>query len=246
MKTLLYKEVTRFMRVPGQTVLAPLISTSLYFVVFGLTGRVYTMDGVPYLRFIVPGLVFLGIANNAFLNSSSSLFITKLQGTIVDLLAAPMGPVEILFGFITGAMIRGLVVGVLIWLVAAGFTDFGLVHPAVSLGVLLLVSYTFSVLGLLAAIWAEKFEQINFFPTFVMLPLTFLGGVFYSVKSLPAPWNTVSLFNPMVYMAELMRFGFLGTTAFDPVVGASVLLLVSALATGVAVAALRVGYKLKQ
>jgi ABC-2 type transport system permease protein len=157
-----------------------------------------------------------------------------------------MGAAEILFGFITGAMIRGLVVGVLIWLVSAFFTGFDLAHPLVALGALLLVSYTFSVLGLLAAVWAEKFEQINFFPTFVMLPLTFLGGVFYSVKSLPAPWDTISLFNPMVYMAELLRFGFLDVTAFSPAVGASALLAVALLATGVAVAALRSGYKLKQ
>ena len=107
------------------------------------------------------------------------------------------------------------------------------------------MGYTFSVLGLLAAVWARD-EQISFFPTFVMLPLTFLGGVFYSVKALQPPWNTISLFNPMVYMAELMRFGFLGTTSFDPVVGAAALLSLSALATGVAVAALRAGYKLKQ
>ncbi|HVE86749.1 MAG TPA: ABC transporter permease, partial [Myxococcales bacterium] len=200
MRTLLGKEVKRFMRVPGQTVLAPLMSTSLYFVVFGysLGGRVHQIDGVPYLRFIVPGLVFLGIANNAFLNSSSSLFITKLQGTIVDLLAAPLGAAEILFGFIGGAMIRGLAVGLLIWLVSALFTDFSLAHPLVAVGVLLLVSYTFAMLGLLAAVWAEKFEQINFFPTFVMMPLTFLGGVFYSVRELPSPWNHISLFNPMV------------------------------------------------
>jgi ABC-2 type transport system permease protein len=248
MRTLLGKEVKRFMRVPGQTVLAPLMSTSLYFVVFGysLGGRVHQIDGVPYLRFIVPGLVFLGIANNAFLNSSSSLFITKLQGTIVDLLAAPLGAAEILFGFIGGAMIRGLAVGLLIWLVAALFTGFDLAHPGVAALALLLSSYTFSVLGLLAAVWAEKFEQINFFPTFVMLPLTFLGGVFYSVKSLPSPWSTISLFNPMVYMAELMRYGFLGVTAFPPLLGAGALLLLSGLATGVAVAALRAGYKLKQ
>ena len=247
MRTLLEKEVRRFMRVPGQTVLAPLISTSLYFVVFGTVGEsVRQVEGVPYLRFIVPGLVFMGIANNSFLNSSSSMFITKLQGTVVDLLAAPLGAAEILLGFIGGGMIRGLVVGLLIWLVAAGFTGFELAHPGVLLGVLLLTSYTFSVLGLLAAVWAEKFEQINFFPTFVMLPLTFLGGVFYSVKSLHWPWNTISLFNPMVYMAELMRYGFLDATAFDPWVGGGALAVIAALSTTLAVAAIRSGYKLKQ
>ena len=248
LRTLLSKEVKRFLRVPGQTVLAPLVSTSLYFVVFGysLGGRVHQIDGVPYLRFIVPGLVFLGIANNAFLNSSSSLFIAKLQGTVVDLLAAPLGAAELLCGFIGGAMIRGLVVGGLIWLVAAFRTGFGLSHLGVSALALVLTSYVFSVLGLLAGLWAEKFEQVNIFPTFIMLPLTFLGGVFYSVKSLPSPWDTISLFNPMVYMAELMRYGFLGASSFDPRVGVSALSVLAAASTAVAAAALRSGYKLKQ
>src|SRR5690242_287380 len=204
MKSLLVKEVRRFMRVPGQTVLSPLISTSLYFLVFGysISGRVHQVEGLPYLQFIVPGLVFLGLANNAFLNSSSSLFISKIQGTIVDLLVAPLGPLELMAGFTGGAMVRGLMVGVLTWAVATLFTGFRLEHPLATLLFLLLSSYTFSVLGILAAVWAEKFEQINFFPTFVMLPLTFLGGIFYSVRELPAPWNHISLFNPMVYMVE--------------------------------------------
>jgi ABC-2 type transport system permease protein len=248
MKTLLAKEVRRFMRVPGQTVLSPLISTTLYFVVFGysLAGRVHEVEGVPYLSFIVPGLVFLGLANNAFLNSSSSLFINKIQGTIVDLLVAPLGPLELMVGFIGGAMTRGLMVGGLTYVVASVFTGFRLEHPLVTLLVLLLSSYTFSVLGMLAAMWAEKFEQINFFPTFVMLPLTFLGGIFYSVRELPSPWDTVSLFNPMVYMVEGLRYGMLGRSAFSPVVGSGILLGVALVASGLGWAALRSGYKLKQ
>jgi ABC-2 type transport system permease protein len=247
MKTLLSKEVRRFMRVPGQTVLSPLISTSLYFLVFGysLSGRVHTVQGVPYLQFIVPGLVFLGLANNAFLNSSSSLFINKIQGTIVDLLVAPLGPLELMAGFIGGAMVRGLMVGGLTWVVAALFTGFHLEHPLVTLLFLLLSSYTFSVLGILAAVWAEKFEQINFFPTFVMLPLTFLGGIFYSVHELPTPWNHISLFNPMVYMVEGLRYGMLGQSGFPPLLGSSILVALALVATGVAWAALRSGYKLK-
>lgn len=247
MKTLLTKEVRRFMRVPGQTVLSPLISTSLYFLVFGysLSGRVSEVEGVPYLQFIVPGLVFMGLANNAFLNSSSSLFITKIQGTVVDLLVAPLGPFELLAGFIAGAMVRGLLVGGLTWGVAMLFTGFHLEHALATVFFLLLSSYTFSVLGVLAAVWAEKFEQINFFPTFVMLPLTFLGGIFYSVRELPSPWNHVSLFNPMVYMVEGLRYGMLGQAGFSPVVGSGILLAVALVATGVAWAALRSGYKLK-
>lgn len=247
MKTLLAKEVRRFMRVPGQTVLSPLVSTSLYFVVFGysLSGRVNEVEGVPYLAFIVPGLVFMGLANNAFLNSSSSLFINKIQGTIVDLLVAPLGPLELLAGFIGGAMVRGMVVGGLTWGVAAVFTGFRLEHAAATLFFLLLSSYTFSVLGVLAALWAEKFEQINFFPTFIMLPLTFLGGIFYSVRQLPSPWREVSLFNPMVYMVEGLRYGMLGQGSFPPLLGGGLLVGVAVVATTVAWFALRSGYKLR-
>lgn len=247
MKTLLAKEVRRFMRVPGQTVLSPLISTTLYFIVFGvsMSGRVQTVEGLPYLHFIVPGLVFLGIANNAFLNSSSSLFITKIQGTVVDLLVAPLGPGELMAGFIGGAMVRGLVVGLLTWAVATFFTGFSLEHAWVAAYFLVLSSYVFSVLGMLAAVWAEKFEQINFFPTFVMLPLTFLGGVFYSVRELPAPWSTVSLFNPMVYMVEGLRYGMLGRSIYSPVGGGGILLAVAVVATALTYGVLRSGYKMK-
>jgi ABC-2 type transport system permease protein len=247
MKTLFAKEIRRFMRVPGQTVLSPLISTTLYFIVFGysISSRVHTVEGVPYLSFIVPGLVFLGIANNAFLNSSSSLFITKIQGTVVDLLVAPLGPGELMAGFIGGAMVRGFMVGGLTWAVATFFTGFSLEHAAAALFFLLLSSYTFSVLGMLAAVWAEKFEQINFFPTFVMLPLTFLGGVFYSVRELPSPWNHISLFNPIVYMVEGLRYGMLGHSGFSPGLGGAILVVVAAVATALTYAALRSGYKLK-
>jgi len=247
MKTLFEKEVRRFMRVPGQTVLSPLISTTLYFIVFGysISTRVHEVEGVPYLPFIVPGLIFLGIANNAFLNSSSSLFITKMQGTVVDLLVAPLGPGELMAGFIGGAMVRGLVVGGLTWAVAALFTGFSLQHALVAAYFLLISSYVFSVLGMMAAMWAEKFEQINFFPTFVMMPLTFLGGVFYSVRELPAPWNQLSLFNPMVYMVEGLRYGMLGRSIFPPMLGGGILLVLAVVATAVAYLALRSGYKLK-
>ena len=156
-KTLLEKEVRRFLRVPGQTVLQPLISTTLYFVVFGYTlgGLQQDVDGVSYVSFIVPGLVFLGIANNAFLNASSSFFITKIQGTIVDLLVAPLGPTELLIGFVAGAMVRGLLVGLLTWAAALVFTGAHLVHPLTTLLFLGLSAYVFSVLGLVAGIWTR-------------------------------------------------------------------------------------------
>jgi len=248
LQTLFLKEVRRFLRVPGQTVLSPLISTTLYFVVFGVSlgGRMEEATGQRYLPFIVPGLVFLGLANNAFLNTSSSLFIMKIQGTIVDLLVAPLGPGELLLGFVGGGMVRGLAVGLLTWLVALVFAGFQLAHPLATIGFLLGTAYVFSVLGLVAAVWAEKFEQINFFPTFVMLPLTFLGGVFYSVARLPEPWRTISHFNPMVYMVEGLRYGMLGTSSLPPSAGGSMLLALALASTAVTYALLARGYKLKQ
>ena len=245
-KTLLGKEVRRYLRVPGQTLLQPLNSTTLYFVVFGYTlgGRQASVEGVPYIQFIVPGLVFLGIANNAFLNASSSFFITKIQGTIVDLLVAPLGPAELLFGFITGAMSRGLIVGLLTWAVALAFTGAHLVNVLGTVVFLLLSAYVFSVLGLIAGIWAEKFEQVNFFPTFLMMPLTFLGGVFYSVEHLPEPFRTISLFNPVVHMVEGLRAGMLGLPQRSPL-GLGLLLGLAVASTAIAWRLLRVGYKLK-
>ncbi len=245
-RTLLQKEVRRFLRVPGQTVLQPLISTSLYFVVFGYTlgGRQAQVEGVPYVQYIVPGLVFLGVANNAFLNASSSFFITKIQGTIVDLLVAPLGPTELLFGFISGAMVRGLLVGLLTWVVALVFTGAHLVNVLETGLFLGLSAYVFSVLGLLAGIWAEKFEQINFFPTFLMLPLTFLGGVFYSVRGLPEPFRTISLFNPVVHMVEGLRAGMLGLQESSPV-GLGLLLTLAVGATALAWKLLASGYRIK-
>jgi ABC-2 type transport system permease protein len=248
MRVLLEKEIRRFLRVPGQTVLSPLVSTTLYFLVFGysLGGATHQVRGQPYLHFIVPGLVFLGCANNAFLNTSSSLFITKIQGTLVDFLVAPLGPGELLFGFIGGGMVRGLMVGILTWLVACLFVGFSLPHAAATLGFLLLITYVFSMLGFLAAVWSDKFEQVNFFPTFVMLPLTFLGGVFYAIEALPSPWQGISLFNPMVYMVEGLRYGMLGESGMSPVLGGGILVGLAVASTVLARAALRSGYKLKQ
>jgi ABC-2 type transport system permease protein len=245
-RTLLGKEVRRFLRVPGQTILQPLISTSLYFVVFGYTlgGRQAQVEGVPYIQYIVPGLVFLGVANNAFLNASSSFFITKLQGTIVDLLVAPLGPVELLFGFIAGAMVRGVLVGLLTWGVALFFTGAHLVNVPQTALFLSLSAYVFAVLGLLAGMWAEKFEQVNFFPTFLMLPLTFLGGVFYSVQGLPEPFRSLSLLNPVVHMVEGLRAGMLGLPQ-GSWVGLGLLGVLAVASTALAHRLLRLGYKMK-
>lgn len=220
-RTLLGKEIRRFLRVPGQTVAQPVVMTSLYFLVFGfaLGGRVRELDGVPYSQFIVPGLIMLSLIQNAFLNTASSMFVMKIQGTIVDLLVAPLSSSEILIAFMLGGIARGVLVGGIVWLVSAAFVGFQVAHPLWMLAFALLVAATFSLFGLMVAIWSEKFEQLNIVPTFILTPLTFLGGVFYSVSMLPAPWSTITRLNPILYMVEGLRYGLLGVNAVAPLIG---------------------------
>ena len=246
-RTLYRKEVKRFMRVPGQTILSPLITTALYFVVFGwsLGGRLREVEGVPYIRFLVPGLVMLGIINNAFLNTSSSMFIMKLQGTIVDLLVTPLRYGEILAAFLAAAATRALMVGFLTWLTAALFVGPYVPHPFLSVLAGVLVSIAFSAAGLIVALWADKFEQVNFIPTFVITPLAFLGGVFYSASMLPRGFQVVLHLNPIYYMIESMRSALIGVTAEPPWLGFAVLSVLAAAMVGWALILLRRGYKLR-
>ena len=246
-RTLYQKEVKRFLRVAGQTILSPLITTVLYFVVFGwsLGGRLREVDGVPYVRFLVPGLVMLGVINSAFLNTSSSLFIMKLQGTMVDLLVTPLTYLEMLFAFVAAGTSRALLVGGLTWLTAAFFVGPAVPHPFLALIALVLVSLAFSSLGLIVALWADKFEQVNFIPTFVITPLTFLGGVFYSAEMLPGPFQIVLHLNPIYYMIEAMRYALLGQSGTDPLVGFGVLTGLALVMVGSALELLRRGWKLR-
>ena len=247
MRTLYQKEVKRFLRVPGQTVLSPLITTALYFVVFGwsLGGRLREVEGVPYIRFLVPGLVMLGIINNAFLNTSSSLFIMKLQGTIVDLLVTPLSYLEMLAAFLAAGTTRALLVGGLTWLTAAFFVGPSVPHPLEAILAGALVSIAFAAAGLIVALWADKFEQVNFIPTFVITPLAFLGGVFYSASMLPPAFRVVLHFNPIYYMIESMRYALIGVTAEPPWLGFCVLGALTAAMVGWALLLLKGGYKLR-
>jgi ABC-2 type transport system permease protein len=233
--------------VPGQTLAQPVVTTTLYFLVFGfaLGGRVRELDGVPYVRFIVPGLIMLTLIQNAFLNTSSSFFIAKLQGTIVDLLVAPLGVFDLIVGFTLAAIVRGLIVGVIVWAVAAIFTGFQVAHPSWVVVFALLVSSTFGLLGLAVAIWSDKFEQLNLVPTFIITPLTFLGGVFYSVRMLPSPWSDITRVNPVLYMVEGLRYGLLGVSSHSPVLGLAITAALAALALGLVSWMLATGYKLR-
>ncbi len=246
-RTLLSKETRRFLKVPGQTLAQPVVTTTLYFLVFGyaLGGRVREVDGVSYIRFIIPGLVLLTVTQNAFLNTSSSMFIAKLQGTIVDLLIAPLAVADMLAAFLGAAVLRGFMTGTLVWIIAGFFNGFGVAHPGWVLLYTLLIAVAFAAVGLAVAIWSDKFEQLNVVPTFVLTPLTFLGGIFYSARMLPRPWDTVTRCNPILYMVEGLRFGFLGTAGSSPWLGLVITLTVAAAATGLSVWMLATGYKLR-
>jgi len=247
LRTLVVKEVRRFMRVPGQTLLSPLVTTTLYLVVFGwsLGGSLRQIHGVPYARFIVPGLVALGVVTNAYLNTASSMFVMKLQGTIVDLLVAPLSYGELLVGFLAAAVWRGLLVGGITWLVAGAFGGFELAHPAAAIALVVLAAVAFASLGLITAIWATSFEQVNFVPTFFITPLTFLGGVFYSVEMLPPPLRAFTLWNPVFYMVDGMRHGMIGVSDASPWAGALALGVLAIASTSTAYALLRSGWRLR-
>jgi ABC-2 type transport system permease protein len=246
-KTLLIKETRRFLKVPGQTVAQPVITTALYFLVFGfaLGGLVRQVDGVSYVRFIVPGLVMLSLIQNSFLNTASSMFIAKMQGTIVDLLVAPLSPTELLGAFTLAAVVRGVLVAGIVWVVAALFTGFSIAHPGWVIAFALLVAAEFALFGLLVAIWSDKFEQLNLVPTFVITPLTFLGGVFYSARMLPEPWSTVTRLNPILYMVEGLRYGIIGRSDVSPWLGIGITLALTLASGSVVWVMLARGYKLR-
>ena len=246
-RTLFKKETRRFLRVPGQTLAQPVVTTVLYFLVFGyaLGGRMREIDGIAYVRFIVPGLVMLSLIQNAFLNTASSMFIMKMQGTIIDLLVAPISVGELLWGFTLAAVLRGLLVGGLVWLVAAVFTGFAVAHLAWVLVFALLVSTTFALLGLAIAIWSDKFEQLNLIPTFIITPLSFLGGVFYSAQWLPQPWRTVTRANPILYMVEGLRYGLLGLHGPSPWLGLAICSAIAVISGAIVWWMLATGYKLR-
>jgi ABC-2 type transport system permease protein len=247
LRTLFAKETRRFLRVPGQTVAQPVVTTTLYFLVFGfaLGGRVREVDGVVYLRFIVPGLVMLALITNAFLNTSSSMFIAKIQGTIVDLLVAPLSVGELLAAFVSAAVLRALLVGAIVWGVAGCFAGFGIAHPGYVAAFAVIVAVTFALVGLGVSIWSDKFEQLNLVPTFIITPMTFLGGVFYSAKMLPRPWSTITRANPVLYMVEGLRYGIIGRASEPAWIGLLVTGGLAALALALVWWMLSSGYKLR-
>lgn len=212
--TIVRKEIKRFTRIWVQTLLPPVITMSLYFVIFGklIGSRIGTMDGIPYMHFVVPGLIMMAVLTNSYSNVSSSFFSAKFQRSIEEILVSPTPNVIILLGYCLGGMARGLCVGVLVMLVALFFTDIVVHSPWLMVLVVLMTSLFFSLAGFINAIYANTFDDISIVPTFVLTPLTYLGGVFYSVDLLPEFWRWVSQLNPILHMVEAFRYGMLGSS----------------------------------
>ena len=212
--TIVIKEVSRFSRIWIQTILPPAVSMTLYFVIFGnLIGpRIGPMDGFSYIQYIAPGIIMMSIINSAYANVVSSFFGAKFQRHIEEMLVAPIPNIVILCGYITGGVARGMMVGSVVTLVALFFTELHIEHPVIVIIVVLLTSILFSLAGLINGIFAKKFDDITIIPTFVLTPLIYLGGVFYSINLLPEFWQLVSKSNPILYMVNAFRYGMLGVS----------------------------------
>lgn len=212
LKTIWRKEITRFMRIWIQTRIPPVITMSLYFIIFGnlIGNRIGEMGGVGYMQFIVPGLIMMSVITNSYANVSSSFFGAKFQKSIEELLVAPVPTHVIIAGFVGGGVARGVLVGILVTLVSLFFVPLQIHSWFMIIATLLMTSILFSLAGLLNALFAKSFDDISIIPTFVLTPLTYLGGVFYSLTLLPAFWQAVSKLNPIVYMISGFRYGFLG------------------------------------
>lgn len=217
-RTLVYKETLRFWKVATQTVAAPILTAMLYLLIFGhvLEGRVQVYEGVSYTSFLIPGLVMMSVLQNAFANSSSSLIQSKITGNLVFVLLTPLSHWEIFSAYVIAAMVRGLAVGLGVFAVTAWFAHMSFSAPLWIAAFALLGAAILGTMGLIAGIWAEKFDQLAAFQNFLIMPLTFLSGVFYSINSLPPFWFTVSHLNPFFYMIDGFRYGFFGQSDTNP------------------------------
>jgi len=210
--TLLRKEVLRFWRVASQTLLTPIITASLYLFIFGATlgQRISVLEGFSYAQFVIPGLVLMGVINNSFANCSSSLFMSRYLGGIVDLLVTPVSPPQFILAYTLAAMLRGVLVGLVTWVISTLFAELPWAHPFLAIVMAMLASFLFAQFGLIAAIFAKNFDTLSMFTNFLILPLIYLGGVFYPISILPAPWGSLSHLNPLFYLIDGFRHAILG------------------------------------
>ena len=245
--TLVRREVSRFLKIKGQTIGAPLLETFLYITVFGaaLGTRIGDLEGFEYITFVIPGLIMMAWAINAFSNNSSSILQQKFQRSIDDQLSSPSSPAQLLTALSLGGFLRGMAIATITFLVSLLLVDLPIEHPLVLILSLLLIGFFFSQLGVLIGVRAEQFEDVSFVQTFVLTPLIFLGGVFYSASLLPEPFQSLTEFNPLYYMISLVRYGFLGIEAISITLS---LLILTAVTVGLFLFNLKLferGYKLR-
>jgi len=240
-------EMARTFRTLMQSIAAPVLSTALYFVVFGaaIGARMGAVDGVSYGSFIVPGLTMLSILTESVSNASFGIYLPKWSGTIFELLSAPVSYVEVLIGYVGAAATKSVMLGVLILVTARLFVPYGILHPVWMVVFLILTAATFSLLGFIIGVWAGSFEQLQVVPLMILTPLTFLGGAFYSISMLPPLWQKITLFNPVVYLISGFRWSFYGTADVNVVASAAATLCFLALCIMAVAWIFRTGYKLK-
>ena len=246
-RALFYKEVLRFWKVSAQTIAAPVLTALLYMLIFGhlLEGRVTVYDGVGYTSFLVPGLVMMSVLQNAFANSSSSMVQSKMMGNLVFILLTPLGHWSWFAAYVLAAVVRGFAVGLCVLLVTMWFAPLTAVAPLWILVFAVLGASMLGTLGLIAGLWADKFDQMSSFQNFLITPMTFLSGVFYSIHSLPSFWQQVSHFNPFFYMIDGFRYGFFGVSDISPWTSLGLVGSANLIVAGIALHLLRTGYKIR-
>ena len=240
-------EMARWFRTLGQSILSPVISTSLYFVVFGsaIGGRMEAIDGVPYGAYIVPGLILLTTLTESIGNASFGIYMPRWAGTIYEVLSAPLSPLETVVGFVGAAATKSMVLGLIMLATARLFVPFEIAHPLLMIAFLALIAVTFCLFGFIMGLVAESWEQLQIVPILIVTPLTFLGGAFYSIDMLPEPWRTLTLFNPVVYLVSGFRWSFYGVSDVGVGVSLAAICVVLALCLGAIGWVFKTGYKLK-
>jgi len=246
-KTIVIKEILRFTRIWVQTIFPPVITTSLYLLIFGgLMGeRIGDMQGVDYLHFIIPGIILMTVIQNSYANTVSSFFLAKFNNSIEELLISPVSYWVILLGYISGGIVRGFVVGLGVFIAVSFFVELQIYNIWIVLMTFLLTAILFSLAGFINAVFAKSFDDISIVPTFILMPMTYLGGMFYSVEILPEFWQTLSKFNPIYYMVDSFRMGFLGSSTTDLLVSMLVLITMIMMLAIVAFYLLKKGVNIK-
>lgn len=247
LKTIATKEYLRFIRIWKQTVLPPAITVSLYFVIFGelIGSQISDINGFKYMDYIVPGLILMAVITNAYANVVSSFFSAKFHHSIEEMLVSPLPNCIILLGYVSGGVARGIVVGIAVTIVSMLFSDFQIHNYSVTIAVFILTSVLFALAGFINAVYAKSFDDISIIPTFVLTPLTYLGGIFYSIEMLPEFWHNLSRINPILYMINAFRYGLLGVSDIDLATAFAIILVFIAVLYLFALRLLRLGIGLK-